>query len=133
MAVLAFTYANYYCNGIKSSLAGMYNSELEAKDHINGSGERSNLEILDLETLGITRYKWELMFESKTSYDPDLPNPEIPGLPLVRHFLKKRWDDKAEWFEVYFNDSQNRWNGLDRNGKFTDHHHEATAGFWKLI
>jgi hypothetical protein len=65
--IAAFSYRDYYCYGIKNSFRGLYNTEEEALSVIRGGGGDENLELMDLETAGIKKYRWLPLYEENAT------------------------------------------------------------------
>lgn len=116
MTVLAFIYNDYYCYGIQNSFAGRYADEKEAKNILLGDryGQNCNLELLDLENCGITKFYWKPKYDYKSENDKD--------------YLKANWEGNSEWFEIEKID----WERVGIHGQLIEIDPRYSQGYWGL-
>lgn len=66
MAYVAFTYYDYGTPGIKNNFRGYFDDDREVFKIIHGDrSDQQNLEIMNLETLAIEKYRWISDWQSK--------------------------------------------------------------------
>ena len=123
MSVIAFTHKGYDdVGGIAPKFRGQYEDIKEALKVIRGDRyDHDNLEIMDLSTLGWTYYRWQPYYEWSEIYDATGVDEKYGG-PKRREFLKKRWDDKAEKFEIHW---------VSETRQYDDDTVYFDAGFWE--
>lgn len=118
MTYLAFTYADYYCHGIKDSFRGTFNDKHDLLIRVKGDRyDFRNLEILDTDTLGIERYWWNARFKERTEYETN-----EDGSQSAKHFLKDDWipADLVGDFEIKYEEGRRQW----------DRDMEYEYGYW---
>lgn len=114
-AVIAFTYDQYYCYGIKSSFRGIYKTENDVfASIIGGRYEFQHLEIMNIETLGFKKYRWEPEYVYTEERQED---------GSKKDYLTHRWDTTIPVIEI-------KWDGEVR--KYGHHNPVYYAGTWVL-
>ena len=114
MSVLAFTHDDYDDVGISSNCRGVWNDDREVREFLRGGRyEKTNLEILDLDTMGFSKYRWHSMYEyrSECLANP-LPRAEWDSKwcsTITKHFLTLRYVEPKEEFEISYNEVQGKY------------------------
>lgn len=113
--VMAWVYDNYYCWSIYDNCRGVYKDKEEALEMLKGGRyENQNLELMDLDTLGYTRYWWRPNYIVRTenieNTDPEYRKDKPSG--NKREYLKYKWGSenspeskefRVDWYCGYGN------------------------------
>src|SRR5882762_8877653 len=97
MTVAAFIYDDYYCYGLRASFAGLFSNLSDAREFtLGGRYTRQNLEVMDLETCGISKYTWLPLYEVINGEWITRENGERVQVTHLKH----RWDKDKPMLEL---------------------------------
>lgn len=125
MSCVAFVYRDYDRNGgVMDTFSGIYSDAEDARNALKGDRyDRANLEIMDLETCGFTRWRWTPLYVIEATRDAagnrvealahrwDKDKPNIPQI----------WADNRLIDSVKIFYEAGEWESLDRHQQSMAH------------